>query len=529
MKLPRLARVVPTWQNSTLALASAILLILSFPNFEYWYLAWFALIPLLWAIEREKASSLRSFLLGWSFGTVFFFGTCWWLTYAPIHYAAFPPALAYALILIASLGAALFPALFAATLSCLLRRFGSWAILVAPFIWVFTEFARYWLTGNNWNSIAYSQAFGGELLPLASVGGVYLVDFFIVLFAAFIFWSNFRLLAGGPRRSLYTAIALFWIVFASIDIGTEKQNDQAVTPRADISSYIIAIQPNVPMSGLDTGKWQQLRQRQIEMAESEIRKLNEQRTSKYEPITVILPESPMNFMYDDDQEFRKYINNFAVTNNVSVLFNSAEPDRSNGKYFNSAVMIDPQGKVVTEYDKIYLLPFGEAVPVPFESFVPAFVGSFSYGKKYDLVPLGDAKAGIMICFESHFGELGRQFVQRGADAIIEMTNDGYLGPTPVLRQHLANAVFRAIETDRPVFRVTNVGITSYITETGAVMDLADSYSEATRVWTVARSDGSQTFYVKYGDWFAWLCSIMTIVLLILCYRRKSLHPTVQQL
>src|ERR1035437_3387801 len=119
MKLPRLARVVPTWQNSTLALASAILLILSFPNFEYWYLAWFALIPLLWAIEREQASSLRSFLIGWSFGTVFFFGTCWWLTYAPIHYAPIPPALAYALILIASLGAALFPALFAATLSCL--------------------------------------------------------------------------------------------------------------------------------------------------------------------------------------------------------------------------------------------------------------------------------------------------------------------------------------------------------------------------------------------------------------------------
>jgi apolipoprotein N-acyltransferase len=175
---------------------------------------------------------------------------------------------------------------------------------------------------------------------------------------------------------------------------------------------------------------------------------------------------------------------------------------------------------VTEYDKIYLLPFGEAVPVPFESFVPAFVGSFSYGKKYDLVPLGDAKAGIMICFESHFGELGRQFVQRGADAIIEMTNDGYLGPTPVLRQHLANAVFRAIETDRPVLRVTNVGITSYITETGIVIDPADSYTEATRVWTVARSDGSQTFYVKYGDWFAWLCSIVTLTLLVLSYGRR---------
>jgi apolipoprotein N-acyltransferase len=94
-----------------------------------------------------------------------------------------------------------------------------------------------------------------------------------------------------------------------------------------------------------------------------------------------------------------------------------------------------------------------------------------------------------------------------------MTNDGYLGPTPVLRQHLANAVFRAVETNRPVLRVTNVGITAYINERGEVIDPLPSYSEGSRVWLVSKSDGSQTFYVRYGDWFAWLCSIVTIALL----------------
>ena len=67
--------------------------------------------------------------------------------------------------------------------------------------------------------------------------------------------------------------------------------------------------------------------------------------------------------------------------------------------------------------------------------------------------------------------------------IIEMTNDGYLGPTPVLRQHLANAVFRAVETNRPVLRVTNVGITAYINERGEVHRRRPTYTEATRVWT----------------------------------------------
>jgi apolipoprotein N-acyltransferase len=130
----------------------------------------------------------------------------------------------------------------------------------------------------------------------------------------------------------------------------------------------------------------------------------------------------------------------------------------------------------------------------------------------------------MICFESHFGGLSREYVRRGADVIIEMTNDGYLGPTPVLRQHLANAVFRAVETNRPVLRVTNVGITAYINERGEVLDAAQPYTEDTRVWSVAKSDGSQTFYVKYGDWFAWLCTIVTLGLVIAGLKKRSVPP-----
>ncbi len=82
-------RILPTWQNALLAVAGAVLRLFAFPDFEYWFLAWFALVPLMLAVEREKASVVRSFVVGWVFGTTFFFGTCWWLTYAPIHYAAF--------------------------------------------------------------------------------------------------------------------------------------------------------------------------------------------------------------------------------------------------------------------------------------------------------------------------------------------------------------------------------------------------------------------------------------------------------
>src|SRR5829696_7138869 len=192
MKLPRVAAFLPDIKSVGLALLSAILLILAFPDFEYWVLAWFALVPLLVAVEREKESIAKSFVTGWIFGTVFFFGTCWWLTFAPITYAGFPAALAYSLLFCVTAAVGIFPALFSAALSFLVRRFGAVAFFAAPVVWVFTEFLRYWLTGNNWNAIGYSQALGGPGVQLASVGGIYLVGFLIVGLQSSLLFAFYR-------------------------------------------------------------------------------------------------------------------------------------------------------------------------------------------------------------------------------------------------------------------------------------------------------------------------------------------------
>lgn len=504
MKLPRLTRYLPSRKNAALAVVSAILLILAFPDFEFWFLAWFALVPLFWAVEREKESSAGSFVLGWLWGFVFFTGTCWWLTFAPITYAGFPWPVAYFLLFGLTAVVGIFPGIFAAIFSVLLKRFGNIAILAAPFVWVFSEFLRYWLTGNNWNAIGYSQAFGVLFLKAASLAGVLAISFICVLITA---CYTFVILERS-KASAWLAIAP--LLFIGID---QSANLFLLTPSRSVSdraAAVVAIQPNVPMSGLTYEKWKSLRQKHVELAESALATIDDRRTTN---TTVIFPESPMNFAYEEDEEFRNFVHAFAARHDVNVLFNSAEPDTANHKYFNSAVLVGPDGKEIAQYDKIYLLPFGESVPAPLQSIVPAFVGSFSYGSEFDLLPVGDAKAGVMICFESHFGELGREYVRNGADVLIEMTNDGYLGPTPVLRQHLANAVFRAVETNRPVLRVTNVGITAYINESGEVLDATESYTEGTRVWPVAKSDGSQTFYVRYGDSFAWFCSVVTLVLL----------------
>ena len=522
MKFPRLTRFLPSWKNAALAVVSAVLLILAFPDFEFWFLAWFALVPLLWAIEREKGSAARTFVLGWMWGFVFFTGTCWWLTFAPITYAGYPAPVAYLLLFCVTAIVGTFPGIFAAILSKFLIRFGPVALLTAPFIWVFSEFLRYWLTGNNWNALGYSQAFIEILNAWAPVGGTLLTSFVIIAFNSSLSYAIVpsrvarRARLAGAAISIALAIFIFWFS----PVPRRMISDAVDDPD---SLRVIAIQPNVPMSGLSEEKWRALRQKHIELSESALKSIDRNPQSpirRPQSTTVIFPESPMNFMFEEDEEFRNFVHRFAAKNDVNVLFNSAEPDAANGKYFNSAVLVGPDGKEIAQYDKIYLLPFGESVPAPLQAIVPAFVGSFSYGKEYDLLPLGDAKAGVMICFESHFGELSREYVRNGADVLIEMTNDGYLGPTPVLRQHLANAVFRAAETNRPVVRVTNVGITAYIDERGEVLDATQGYTEDTRVWSVSKSDRRQTFYVKYGDWFGWLCSIVTLVLLALTFKPK---------
>jgi apolipoprotein N-acyltransferase len=98
--------------------------------------------------------------------------------------------------------------------------------------------------------------------------------------------------------------------------------------------------------------------------------------------------------------------------------------------------------------------------------------------------------------------------------LINISNDGYLGRTPVLRQHLANAVMRAVENRRTVLRVTNTGISARITPQGVVTDASGSFQAVTRTWPVTRATEGKTFYTRHGDLFVALCAAVSILLLV---------------
>jgi len=519
MKFSAVKSGFPSASNSLLAILSAVLLILAFPGFEWWFLAWFALVPLFFAVEREKESFAKSFVLGWIFGVCFFFGSCWWLTHAPVTYAHVPSPIAYALLFLAASVVGLFPAIFSLVFAHLLKRLGGWAILSAPFLWTATEFLRFWATGNNWNAIGYSRAFTYGINQLASVGGIYLVGFCLVSVSSLVVFISTK---QTKKSYIIAGICLFLLVVVTNSFDFRSLNQPPNSRENEI--IIVAVQPNVPMGGLRYEDWQGLRERHVRLAEdalSELAAKGQIINGEKQKTIVVFPESPMNFQYEQDREFQEFLGEFARKNNVSVLFNAAEPANDSGGLYNSAVLVNEKGEKQTQYNKIHLVPFGEFVPLPepLASIVPTMVGNFQTGESYNLIPLGSAKAGIMICFESHFPGLTRQFTLDGADVLVELTNDGYLGNTPVLRQHLANAVFRAIETNRPVVRVTNTGITAFINERGEILDAIAPFAQEARVWTIKKSDASRTFYVKYGDWLAWACSGFSLIFLALSFRK----------
>ncbi|MGI8656486.1 MAG: apolipoprotein N-acyltransferase [Pyrinomonadaceae bacterium] len=538
---------LPTLSETGLAVLSALLLVVSFPDFNLWPLAWIALAPLFVAVARQPQTG-RSFLLGWLTGTLYFYGSCYWLTYSPIRYGGIPAPVAYFLLLPVTLIVGLFPALCCAALARMIRQWGTHALFVAPFLWTACEWARLGATGQLWNAVGYSQAYQPFLIQAAHWGGVYAVGFLIVTVNAAVAYAFLqRNITALMIIGLVICGTLGVALYADF-ISNPIQTDTKIAKSMD--AIIIGVQPNVPMEPTRSiAEAAALINRHVLLTETALHKWDDEVRQNDEPLqkdkaqhgttgeldaymlgtvprVVVWPESPMNFTFSNDAQFRAFVADFAKRNHTSVLFNSLEPAPANGAY-NAAVMVNEEGRLVAQYDKIRLLPFGEYIPLPRwlpgVNMIPVMVGDFTPGAEYPLMPLGnDVRAGVFICFESAFPGIARQLVLNGADVLINISNDGYLGPTPILHQHLANAVFRAVENARPVLRVTNTGITARITERGEVLDATKSFQPDARTWTVNRNDGEQTFYTRHGDVFAGFCALVSLFFLIAASRRKRI-------
>lgn len=505
----------PTLREWLLTALSASLLILSFPNFESYLLAWISLVPLLLAIARRPSPG-RALILGWACGTVFFYITCYWLTYSMIHYGGLPTGLAYLLLIPGAVVVGIFPGFFAVLVALVVRRWGCGAVLLAPIFWAALEWARLGVTGQLWNALGYSQAYHPSLIQAATWGGVYAVSFLILAIN-----SSITLLVLRQTRFAISA-ALLIVLFVMIVIATSLF-EVGGSYSSDLSPVtVVALQPNVPMTLVKSvGERKELLERHLSLSKYSLKSI-----ANDSPKLVVWPESPMNFTYALDKTFQELVATFTKENRTSLLFNSLEPAPGDGAY-NSAMLINEEGRLISQYDKIRLMPFGEYVPLPQwlpgASLISGIVGDFTPGNKYTLMPVGDRRIGVFICIESAYPFVARNLVREGADGLINISNDGYLGPTAVMRQHLANAIFRAVENSTPLLRVTNAGLSASIGADGAVEDQTQGFLIDVRVWRLRQSTTNGTFYTRHGDLFVHICAVVTLLVVMATWfnRRRS--------
>ena len=204
-------------------------------------------------------------------------------------------------------------------------------------------------------------------------------------------------------------------------------------------------------------------------------------------------------------------------------------DGQGSQVFNSAALIDPNGEWITRYDKVHLVPFGEYLPFPrlfaFAGGLTKEVGEFQRGQSRAPLDAGGTKLGLFICYESVFPDEVRQFAAQGAQVFVNISNDGWYGDSGAYAQHLNQTRMRAIENNRWLLSATNTGVTASIDPWGRIADQVPRKERKALVASYALTSVT-TFYTRHGDWFAFLCAIISTGALFTRFAsRKKAEPT----
>ncbi len=516
------------------AIFSGVLMALSFTPWEVAALAWVAWLPLLsqlLPIDPSKKCE-QPFRLGFGTGFVFWLFAIHWL-----HHVSLFGMIALAAYL------ALYFGIWAAILVFLRRHWvdaKGWVHLLIAFFgasaWVASEWIRGWMLGGfPWNFIATTQYENLVLIQIAEWTGVYGVSFVIIFFNVSL-WLTWRRLktehfsAKGWRYEFSTAI---FLVALCIFIGMRHllRSQNAVQENAKRLKLVL-IQPNIP---------QEVKYEALSRDEQRKRLRELTLTSKVvNPQLVVWPETALVDGPSYDASSRYWLLQLVREINIPILFGTLDRsldsaygkgrDLQQAKYYNAVVLVRPSNAFSPPYRKLHLVPFGEYVP--FENWVPwlsrwiPIPGSFDSGKEPVLFDFEGFKIGPLICFEDTFPYLARNLTRENADILINFTNDAWFKTSPAAHMHAINAVFRAIETRRPLVRCTNNGETMVIDPNGQINKQQQLEPFRDGFLTISlgfQHQTAQTFFVRYGEWFPLLCATITIAGFAFLSYRSRMH------
>jgi len=434
-------------------------------------------------------------------------------------YGNIPSIPSFGILILFSLYLGLYFALFGALLAALHAKYSHNLVLLAvPFLWVAVELARARITGFPWDLLGYTQVDNFALTRLAPWTGVMGISFVIAAVNAL--W----LLRPATTRLKYipAAVALLLVVLATIASAHRPHYFLEST-----EAVATLLQENLGVGAEAIGNKETKQDMLASFAQLSLHPDLSLDPSHRPSQIIIWPEAPTDFI-DTDPQLRQSIGNLARQANAAVIVNdvtiaSYKDNRPN--LYNSASFFNPDGIYAGRYDKMHLVPFGEYTPYkPLFFFVGDLLDDLVFipGSHRSVFPVANKKFGVFICYESIFGDELRHFALNGAQVLVNISDDGWYGDTSAPWEHFDMVRMRAIENHRWVLRATNTGITAAIDPEGYITQTIPRHIR-TSVQVRFGYENDLTFYSRHGDWFAWLCTIATMLLLLLGFTRKHVQ------
>ena len=511
-----------------LVLLSSLLQVLIFPLPGLYVLSWMAFAPLIVALLRARpvgvlemdgsvnlqvAKPGQAFLLAYLSGILWYAGTCYWIYDTMHQYGGLSKPLALLALFLFCLYLGLYHGLFGLLLSLAVGpgRDHRRALLATPFLWVGVELARTLVTGFPWNLLGTAQVDNISLSRITTWTGVYGVSFEIML-------VNVAVAAAFlvPRRKRST------LLIAALSAAAVLQAGRLIdAPGLTADHAALLVQENLPVDA--TWTRDTFERTLHELADLSVKAVGSGSSfstpaSKADAIDLIVwPESPAPF-FTSDPLFREPMSQLARDTHTWVVTGAIgttpamQSDRSRSELYNSAALISPSGNWTARYDKVHLVPFGEYLPFPrlfaFAGGLTKEVGEFEKGRSRAPLDAGGTRLGVFICYESVFPGEVRQFADQGAQVLVNLSNDGWYGDSGAYAQHLNQTRMRAIENDRWILSATNTGVTASIDPYGRTVARLPRKERGALVAPYALTSVT-TFYTRHGDWFAWLCAIIS--------------------
>ncbi len=511
-----------------LATGSGCLWFLAVTPFDLSYLAWFAAVPMLLAIDRAQTFK-QALFLGWWAGVVETGGGFYWLIDVMQRFAEFPWWAACLVFLVFCATRAIIFLLFAGVVCWIRRRRRLPMTLLAPLVMVGCELVvpQLFPCGQY-----ISQAWHPLIIQIAELTGPLGVTALLMLVNGALYD-----LIVDRRAARYPALAAATLLAAALIFGgvRMRQVDDLIAQAPKLTVGLV--QPNfaysVDAENNETARAEALRQltalqsvsRRLQQAGVQLLVWSE---GAY-PVTL-----PREFTADYPADYMGMIRrNF----DVPVVVGADMYDPARAYSFNSAILLDAAGRVAGLYDKVRLLAFGEYIP-GIETFpwlrklLPDGTGRFTAGKGPGLLTLKGAdgqdwKLGPVICYEDILPGYLRGVGQLHPNLLVNLTSDSWFGAATEPWEHLALAVFGSVELRVSMVRAVNSGVSASIDPNGRLVQKTyadDPYrnpraSEGIVVSTPLMP-GSHTLYVAIGNLFAYLCIAATLMLALMAARAK---------